>query len=49
MDFVDGEDAGSLLNRRYPAGMPAELAIAIVTAVGSALDYAHRQVCCIAT
>ena len=43
MDFVDGEDAGSLLHRRYPAGMPAELAIAIVTAVGSALDYAHRQ------
>lgn len=43
MDFVDGDDAGSLLHRRYPAGMPAELAIAIVTAVGSALDYAHRE------
>ena len=43
MDFVDGEDAGSLLHRRYPAGMPAELVTAIVTAVGSALDYAHRQ------
>ena len=43
MDFVDGEDAGSLLSRRYPAGMPAELAVAIVTAVGSALDYAHGR------
>lgn len=43
MDFVDGEDASSLLSRRYPAGMPAELAVAIVTAVGSALDYAHGR------
>ena len=26
-----------------PAGMPQELAIAIITAVGSALDYAHKK------
>ena len=43
MDFVDGEDAGSLIARKYPDGMPQELAIAIVTAVGSALDYAHKK------
>ncbi|RAV06237.1 serine/threonine protein kinase [Mycolicibacterium sp. GF69] len=43
MDFVDGEDAASLLARRYPAGMPAETAAAIVSAVASALDYAHHK------
>lgn len=43
MDFVDGEDAGSLIARRYPGGMPANLAIAIVAAVASALDYAHKR------
>ena len=43
MDYIDGEDAGQLLRRRYPAGMPAELVAAIVTAVGSALDYAHAR------
>jgi len=43
MDYVDGEDAGSLLTRRYPAGMPLDLALAIIAAVASALDYAHSQ------
>jgi serine/threonine protein kinase, bacterial len=43
MDFVDGEDAGSLLARKYPAGMPQELVTKIVTAVASALDYAHKK------
>jgi serine/threonine-protein kinase len=43
MDYIDGEDAGQLLRRRYQAGMPAELVAAIVTAVGSALDYAHGK------
>lgn len=43
MDFVDGDDAGSLIARRYPNGMPRDLVIAIVTAVASALDYAHKQ------
>jgi serine/threonine protein kinase, bacterial len=43
MDFVDGADAGSLMARRYPAGMPQDLVTVIITAVASALDYAHKQ------
>jgi serine/threonine-protein kinase len=43
MDFVDGLDAGQLLAQRHPAGMPVELVARIVTAVASALDYAHKQ------
>lgn len=43
MDYVDGCDAAQLLADKYPAGMPGELAIPIVTAVASALDHAHEQ------
>src|SRR6476620_5033854 len=43
MDYVDGEDAGSLIAQKYPAGMPQELVTTIVTAVASALDYAHKK------
>jgi|GEM_PF-2031846 len=43
MEYIDGDDAAQLLRRRYPAGMPAELVAAIVTAVGSGLDYAHAK------
>ena len=43
MDYIDGTDAAHLIQQRYPAGMPAELAIPIVTAVASALDYAHKK------
>ncbi len=43
MDFVDGLDAARLLADRYPAGMPVEEVGRIVTAVASALDYAHKQ------
>jgi len=43
MDYVDGEDAGSLIAQKYPAGMPQDLVIRIVTAVASALDYAHKK------
>ncbi|WP_082683835.1 MULTISPECIES: serine/threonine-protein kinase [unclassified Mycobacterium] len=43
MDFVDGKDLGELLNKKFPVGMPVEHVAAIVTAVASALDYAHRQ------
>jgi len=43
MDCIDGTDAAQLIQQRYPAGMPAELVIAIVTAVASALDYAHKK------
>jgi serine/threonine protein kinase len=42
-DFVDGLDAARLLASRYPAGMPTDQAVRIVTAVASALDYAHKQ------
>ena len=43
MDFVDGQDAARLLADRFPAGMPVEQVVRIVTAVASALDYAHKQ------
>ena len=43
MDYVDGTDAANLIQQRYPAGMPAELVVAIIGAVASALDYAHRK------
>ena len=43
MDYVDGQDAAQLMQRRYPAGMPAEEVALIVTAVASALDYAHKR------
>lgn len=43
MDYVDGLDAARLLTSRYPDGMPTDRALRIVTAVASALDYAHRQ------
>lgn len=43
MDYVDGTDAGELLSRKYPAGMPQDLVITIVAGVASALDYAHNQ------
>lgn len=43
MDYIDGTDAAQLLQRRYPAGMPIDLVVQIVTAVASALDYAHKK------
>jgi serine/threonine protein kinase, bacterial len=43
MDYVDGLDAARLLANRYPAGMPTDHVVRIVTAVASALDYAHKQ------
>lgn len=33
MDFVDGADASRLLTDRYPAGMPVDQVVAIVSAV----------------
>lgn len=41
MDYVDGTDAGELLEERYPNGMPGAEVVDIVTAVAEALDYAH--------
>jgi serine/threonine-protein kinase len=43
MDYVDGLDAGQLLASRYPDGMPTDQSVRIVTAMASALDYAHKQ------
>lgn len=43
MDFVDGPDAGRLIRDRYPAGMPREEAVEIISAIASALDYAHGR------
>ncbi|WP_083169372.1 serine/threonine-protein kinase [Mycobacterium aquaticum] len=43
MDFIDGIDIAKLVEQRYPAGMPTELVISIVTAVANALDYAHKR------
>jgi serine/threonine-protein kinase len=49
MDYVDGLDAARLVAERHPAGMPADEVARIVTAVASALDSAHKRVCCTAT
>jgi serine/threonine protein kinase, bacterial len=43
MDYVEGTDAAQLLADRYPKGLPADLVVRIVTAVGEALDYAHAR------
>ncbi|TRW81253.1 protein kinase [Mycolicibacterium sp. 018/SC-01/001] len=43
MDYIEGIDAGRLVERKYPAGMPCDLVVRIVTAVASALDYAHKK------
>ena len=43
MEYVDGTDAARLVHHRYPAGMPADEAVEIITAVAGALDYAHQQ------
>ena len=43
MDYVAGTDAGRLVREHYSDGMPIADALAIITAVGSALDYAHQR------
>ncbi|WP_156686869.1 serine/threonine-protein kinase [Mycobacterium sp. Marseille-P9652] len=43
MDYVAGTDVARLLRDRYPHGMPVEDAMAIIAAVASALDHAHRR------
>ena len=43
MDYVAGTDVGLLARDNYPGGMPLGEVVSIVTAVGSALDYAHRR------
>jgi serine/threonine-protein kinase len=43
MDYIEGVDAGQLVKRQYPNGVPAIEVAAIVTAVAGALDYAHQR------
>jgi serine/threonine-protein kinase len=43
MDYVAGTDVGRLLREQYQRGMPVDEVASITTAVGSALDYAHRR------
>lgn len=43
MDYVDGTDAGQLLEDRYTGGMPGPEVVEIITAVAEALDYAHEH------
>ncbi|WIM87222.1 serine/threonine-protein kinase [Candidatus Mycobacterium wuenschmannii] len=43
MDYVGGTDASKLVREQHPDGLPVEQALEIVTAVASALDYAHQQ------
>jgi serine/threonine protein kinase len=43
MNYVDGPDAARLLTEKFPGGMPTGQVVKIVTAVASALDYAHHR------
>jgi serine/threonine-protein kinase len=43
MDYVEGTDGARLLGDQYPAGMPVGEVAAIVTAIASALGYAHQH------
>jgi serine/threonine protein kinase, bacterial len=43
MDYVDGADAAQLVADTYPDGMPPDMVVEIVAAIGDALDYAHEQ------
>lgn len=42
MDYIDGTDAAELL-RSHPSGLPVEDVATVVTAIASALDYAHKR------
>jgi serine/threonine protein kinase, bacterial len=43
MDYVGGTDASRLLREQHPDGLRADEALEIITAVASALDYAHQR------
>jgi serine/threonine-protein kinase len=43
MAYVEGTDAGRLVQERYRKGMPPDEVVPIVTAVADALDYAHQR------
>ncbi|WP_420714585.1 serine/threonine-protein kinase [Mycobacterium sp. Aquia_213] len=43
MDYVNGPDVRALMDQQYRGGMPAGEVVAIVSAVGAALDHAHHR------
>jgi serine/threonine-protein kinase len=43
MDYVGGTDASRLVREHHPDGLPVSEALEIITAVASALDYAHQR------
>jgi serine/threonine-protein kinase len=43
MDYVAGADLARLLRDEYPGGMPVDQVLPIITALASALDYAHHR------
>ncbi|ORA17013.1 serine/threonine-protein kinase [Mycobacterium asiaticum] len=43
MDYVAGTDVANLLAERYQAGMPVDEVVSTISAVASALDYAHHR------
>ena len=43
MDYVAGTDLARLLRENYPGGMPVDQVVPIITALASALDYAHHR------
>lgn len=43
MDYVEGTDAASMLEQRYPNGMPPDLVVRIIRAIAGALDCAHEK------
>jgi serine/threonine protein kinase len=43
MDYVDGTDAGRLIQEHYPDGMPEQEVSEIVTAMADALDFGHER------
>lgn len=43
MDYIEGTDAAQLTANRNSGGMPAAEVATLVTAVASALDYAHQR------
>lgn len=43
MDYVAGTDVARLLRDTYPGGMPLDQVLPIISAVGSALDFAHER------
>lgn len=43
MDYVEGTDAGELIEDEYTEGMPPDLVLRMIMAVAEALDYAHEK------